>query len=79
MSTDQLTDAVTNLTARLNQVDGAGLPVTSQSELAKLKADISGLKTTVEQVTLTLESQLNTVLAQIQSLATLLNSHLGVS
>ena len=77
-TTDQINTALDNLTVRLNQVDGIGLTYTSESTIASLTADIAGMRETVNQVVLALDSHLNDLEASVAELQHLLNAHLGL-
>lgn len=63
-------------TLRLAQLDGIGLAEPSGAEIPKLKAEIAGLKETLNQVVLVLDAQNTQLREEIAALQQLLSSHL---
>jgi hypothetical protein len=76
---DQLNSAFDTLTVRVNQLDGIGLPDQTESTVASLKADVEGLRETVNQVVLTLDGHLNDMETSLAALQKLVNEHLGLA
>lgn len=68
---------VTNLQARVNQLDGAGLSDASKSTIAQLTAEINGLRTTLRQAVLGMEADWQTLRESLENLTKLLQAHLG--
>lgn len=62
---------------RLSQLDGVGLTDPSVAEIPKLKAEIAGLKETLSQVSLLLETELNDAKAKIEALEQIVAAHLA--
>lgn len=67
-SLEQLSSMVDALTARVNAIDGAGLPDPSQSLASKTNASINGFKTTLSDTALVLEQELQQLQQQVANL-----------
>lgn len=76
-TTDELYTMLTDLTVRVNQLDGQNLTDPTLSNVAVLTAAVNGLKTDLKQVTLTLERLLMDLNTKVTSLQNSLNSHLN--
>ena len=76
---DAIDALVTNLLARVNQPDGTGLKDSSQATINQIRADIAGLRTTLNQAVLGMESDRQQLRADLEALTILVNNHLGVS
>lgn len=72
-----LAGKLTALTARLNSVDGTGLAVPADSQLNQMKRQVAGITTTIQQVTLVLQTDMSLLKQDQDSLRTLVNQHLG--
>jgi hypothetical protein len=70
---------VTNLQARVNQLDGSGLPVNEKSTIAQLTAEINGLRTTLRQAVLGMEADRLSLQDDLKALIQLVQAHLGAS
>ena len=79
MTDDQLTTALADLTARVNSIDGLNLTDPTESQLNQLQMEIAGLRTTIRQVTLVLQSNLKDLVTQVANLQLLLNQSKGIS
>ena len=77
MDTIKLTDALANLTARVNNIDGLSLPNPAQARLLQLAREDAGLRTTIRQVTLVLEANLKDLSVQVTNLQTIVDKSLG--
>lgn len=74
MATPAQVNAILN---RLTALDGITSPVPSGAAVPTIEADLNGLHTTINQVTLTLQAQLNQVLQQVAVLQATVNEFLG--
>ena len=72
-------DQFNALTARVNNIDGLNLPDPAEARLHRLALEITGLRTTIRQVTLVLEADLKDLIVQVGNLQTLFNQSRGVS
>lgn len=70
-------DNFNNFINRLTALDGVGAAVPSHSAVPTIEADINGLNTTLNQLTLTIQQQLNTYITQLQTLQQTVNELLG--
>jgi hypothetical protein len=70
---------LTLLEGRVNQLDGAGLPAGQTSDIAALQKQINGLKTTMNNLTLTFEQQLQALTKQVANLTILVNTITGTN
>jgi hypothetical protein len=68
-----------NLLARVNQLDGSGLPKPNSSTVNQLQSQINGVLTTIQQVSLNFQTQMTNLLNQVSTLQNTLNQSLGVS
>jgi len=66
------------LTARVNALDGQNLPNPAQSAVAQLQAKFSGAQETINQLVLTLDTQLQDLQTSVTNLQTSVNQLLGV-
>lgn len=75
----EIIDAVvTDLEARVNQLDGVkGLPPNAKSTIAQLMAEITGLRTTVNQAVLGMEADRQSLREDLAALTKLVQAHLG--
>lgn len=64
---------------RVTAIDGVGAQVPSQSAVPVIATDLNGLHETINQLTLAIQTQLNTVLNQLISIQGAVNNLLGVS
>lgn len=62
---------------RLTALDGITSPVPSGAQVPVIQKDLNGLHTTINQLTLTLQAQLNTIAQQLQTLQGTVNKILG--
>jgi len=76
-SIDTIDSIVTNLQARVNQLDGQGLSDQAQATVNQLMAEINGLRTTVNQAVLGMESDRQSLRDDLTTLTTLVQAHLG--
>lgn len=74
---DTIDALVTNLQARVNQLDGAGLPANAKSTIAQLTAELNGLRTTVRQAVLGMEADWQSLRESLDALTQLVQAHLG--
>lgn len=74
----QQDSSIQQLDNRLTALDGVGAQVPSQAAVPTLFAGLNGLKTTINQLTLTIQSQLNTIAQTIATLQTTVNNLLGI-
>lgn len=68
---------VTGLQARVNQLDGTGLPANAKSTIALLTAEITGLRTMLRQAVLGMEADRQSIRDDLDALTKLVQSHLG--
>lgn len=73
------TPTLSQLAARVTAIDGIGSQVPSTASVPTIFNDLNGLHTTISQLTLTIQAQLNTTLTQVNAYIELVNSLLGVS
>lgn len=66
-------DDLTNFLARLSAIDGIGLSNPSTGDIPVIESDINGLRTTLSQVVLTIQSQLNAIQNQVNNIQTTVN------
>ncbi len=59
------TQTLQDLSVRLSAVDGINTAVTSSASIPTINNDLNGLHTTVNQLALSLQSQLNTIYSQL--------------
>jgi len=64
------TPTLAELAIRLTTVDGVGAAVPSSADIPTIEADLNGLHTTIQQLSLIIQSQLNTLAAQVTQLQT---------
>ena len=69
---------LTQLDNRLTTLDGVGAQVPSSAQVPTVLRDLNGLHTTISQLTLTLQSQLNEVSASVATLQASVNNLLGI-
>ena len=62
---------------RLTALDGITSPVPSAAAVPTIEADLNGIHTTIAQVTLTIQAQLNEVTQQVATLQATVNQLLG--
>ena len=62
-----------------NQIDGLNLSSSDRSTVAQLVAEISGLRTTVNQAVLGMEADRQSMREDLDALTVLLQSHIGVA
>lgn len=62
-----VTPTLQDLAIRLSAVDGIGATVPSQADIPTIESDLNGLHTTINQLVLTLQTQWNTILTQLQA------------
>ncbi len=62
---------------RLTALDGITSPVPSAAAVPTIEADLNGVHTTIAQVTLTIQAQLNEVTQQVATLQGTVNELLG--
>lgn len=65
------------LTNRVTALDGITSPVPSAAAVPTIEADLNGIHTTISQVTLTLQAQLNQLMQEVAVLTALTNQLLG--
>lgn len=78
-TTDQLETQLEALTARVNAIDGIGLPSNIVSALAQLQASDQGQIRDLKQSLLIIQQQMMNNTALVQQCITLINSKLGVT
>jgi hypothetical protein len=78
-TTDELLVMVQDLTVRVNAIDGAGLADPTTAQLTVLESKIDGLKTTVNQTFLTVQSLISDLGKKLTDLKTTVYSHLGIT
>lgn len=71
--------ALDDLTLRVTALDGIGSQVPSASSVPTIFAQLNSLNTTIQQLTLTLQAQLNTIAVTITTLQGVVNQVLGVN
>lgn len=74
----QLSSRTTSLAARVNQIDGQGLADPERSSLNAFTQELAGLTTTIHQVTLVLQAEMEAIKTEHAALKGLVNAHLGV-
>src|SRR5208337_748110 len=74
MSSPSQVNAILN---RLTALDGITSPVPSAAAVPTIEADLNGIHTTIAQVTLTIQAQLNQVTQQVATLQGTVNELLG--
>jgi septation ring formation regulator EzrA len=82
MATPTLSDLqtqITNLTARVNLLDGQGLPQNVQGFTAQTSANIAGVKSDINGVVLSLEAVNNQQFALLQQMVTAINALLNLT
>lgn len=70
-------DRISNLEARVNQIDGANLSDPTKAELAKIRKELAGLKTTFRQTVLEMQRQLDAALKAFNEQKLTVQSHLN--
>lgn len=70
---------LTQIDNRLTALDGVGSQVPSSAQVPVLFKGLNGLKTTINQLTLTLQAQLNEISQAIAVLQATVNNLLGIS
>ena len=68
---------LTTLQNRVTTLDGVGAQVPSRSTIPVMQSDLNGLHTTLNQLTLTLQAQLNTIATQVAVAQAALNALLA--
>jgi hypothetical protein len=69
---------LTQLDNRMTALDGVGAQVPSSAQVPTVFRDLNGLHTTISQLTLTLQSQLNEVSVAVATLQASVNNLLGI-
>ncbi len=72
----EVDEALAEIETRTNAIDGQNLSDEAEAELAKLRRAVNGLKTTLRQVTLTIQTDLNNYRTEVANLKTQLTTHL---
>lgn len=67
------TPTIIQLAARLTTLDGVGAQVPSRASVPTIFADLNALHTTINQLTLTVQAQLNTTISQVNALDALVD------
>lgn len=62
------TPTLQDLSIRVSAIDGIGTQVPSRADIPVIQTDLNGLHTTINQLTLTLQAQLNGIAADISTL-----------
>ena len=78
-SLPDLQSQITNLTARLNLLDGQGLPQNVQGFTAQTNASIAGVKSDINGVVLSLEATNNQQYALMQQMISAINALLNLT
>lgn len=69
---------IDDLSQRVTALDGVGAQVPSRSAVPTIYTDLNGLHGTINQLTLTIQGQLNTIAASITTLQGTVNNLLGL-
>lgn len=71
--------AYDGLLSRVNALDGQNLPNADLAAVAQLRAALAGFKVTIEQLTLTIDSQLDSLQTSVNNLTLALHQLQGIS
>lgn len=75
----EVDNALKSIETRVNQLDGYGLNDPIRSTVNTLMKEINGLRTTVEQVVLGMETDRQNLEKRVEALETSIQLYLGVS
>jgi hypothetical protein len=76
---DQVNTTLDSVIARVADMDGSGLVHPADAQLAQVKADIKGLRTTLNQAALAMQDLIDQQKTELDQIKALVYQHLGLS